>query len=76
MDMKPRSTDAEGRICLPKTFANVTVIIDQVSEAELRIRKAIVVTADDIRFAEEYDKRNLGRTSAAVRQTEPTGGNR
>ncbi len=32
MDSEIRSTDAKGRICLPKGFANATVIIDQVSE--------------------------------------------
>jgi hypothetical protein len=53
MDMETRSTDAKGRICLPKAFANATVIIDQLSETELRIRKAVILPADEIRFAEE-----------------------
>jgi Protein of unknown function (DUF1778) len=53
MGMETRSTDAKGRICLPKSFANVTVIIEQVSEYELRIRKARVIPEDEIRFAEE-----------------------
>jgi Protein of unknown function (DUF1778) len=53
MRMLTRSTDAKGRICLPKAFANATVIIDQVSETELRIRKAVVVPEDEVRFAEE-----------------------
>ena len=51
--METRSTDAKGRICLPKAFANATVIIDQLSETELRIRKAVILPADEIRFAEE-----------------------
>jgi hypothetical protein len=42
VDTETRSTDAKGRICLPRAFANATVIIDQLSETELRIRKAIV----------------------------------
>jgi hypothetical protein len=29
MDMETRSTDAKVRICLPKAFANVTVIIKE-----------------------------------------------
>jgi Protein of unknown function (DUF1778) len=53
MDMETRSTDAKGRICLPKAFANATVIIDQVSDTEVRIRKAVVIPQDEIRFTEE-----------------------
>jgi hypothetical protein len=53
MDMETRSTDAKGRISLPKSFANATVIIEQVSDTELRIRKARVIPEDEIRFAEE-----------------------
>jgi hypothetical protein len=51
--METRSTDAKGRICLPKAFANATVIIDQVSDIELRIRKAVVMPQDEVRFDEE-----------------------
>ena len=53
MDMETRSTDAKGRICLPKAFANATVIIDQLSDTELRIRKAVVIPQDEVRFDEE-----------------------
>jgi hypothetical protein len=53
MEMETRSTDAKGRVCLPKGFANATVIIDQLSETELRVRKAVVIPEDEIRFAEE-----------------------
>jgi hypothetical protein len=53
MDMETRSTDAKGRVCLPKAFANATVIIDQISETELRVRKAVVIPEDEVRFAEE-----------------------
>lgn len=48
-----RNTDPKGRISLPKSFAGVTVIIDQVSDTELRIRKAQVVPADEARFREQ-----------------------
>ena len=53
MDMETRSTDSKGRVSLPKGFANATVIIDQVSESEVRIRKAVVIPLDEIRFTEE-----------------------
>jgi hypothetical protein len=53
MGLETRSTDAKGRISLPKAFANATVVIEQVSENELRIRKARVIPEDEIRFAEE-----------------------
>ncbi len=53
MEMETRSTDAKGRVCLPKAFANATVIIDQVSDTEVRIRKAVVIPQDQIRFTEE-----------------------
>jgi hypothetical protein len=53
MDMETRSTDSKGRVSLPKAFANATVIIDQVSETEIRIRKAVVIPEADVRFSEE-----------------------
>jgi len=53
MSAVTRSTDAKGRICLPKAFANATVIIEQVSENELRIRKARVIPEDELQFPEE-----------------------
>ncbi len=53
MGLETRSTDAKGRVSLPKTFANATVIIEQLNENELRIRKARVIPEDEIRFSEE-----------------------
>jgi hypothetical protein len=53
MGFETRSTDPKGRVTLPRTFANSTVIIEQVSENELRIRKARVIPEDEIRFPEE-----------------------
>jgi hypothetical protein len=53
MGLKTRSTDAKGRISLPIAFANATVIIEQLNENELRIRKARVIPVDEIRFSEE-----------------------
>ncbi len=48
-----RTTDAKGRLSLPKGFANATVILDVISDTELRIRKARVVPEDEIPFVEE-----------------------
>ncbi len=53
MGLETRSTDAKGRVSLPKAFANATVIIEQVSENELRIRKALVIPEEEVRFSEE-----------------------
>jgi Protein of unknown function (DUF1778) len=53
MRLETRSTDAKGRVSLPKAFANATVIIEQLSENELRIRKARVIPEDELRFSEE-----------------------
>lgn len=51
-----RATDAKARVSLPKSFANATVIIERVSDTELRIRKARVIAEDDLRFTEEGDR--------------------
>jgi uncharacterized protein (DUF1778 family) len=48
-----RTTDAKGRVSLPRQFANATVIIEHLSETELRIRKARVVPEDELPFREE-----------------------
>jgi hypothetical protein len=48
-----RTTDRKARVSLPASFANATVIIEQISDTELRIRKAQVIPEDEIRFAEE-----------------------
>ena len=48
-----RTTDAKARLVLPKSFANATVIIEQVSETEIRVRRAQVVPLDEMPFREE-----------------------
>jgi uncharacterized protein (DUF1778 family) len=48
-----RITDGKARVSLPQSFANATVIIEQVSDSELRIRKVRAVAEDEICFAEE-----------------------
>jgi uncharacterized protein (DUF1778 family) len=53
MKTETRTTDTKARVTLPRAFANSTVIIEQVSETELRVRKARVIPEDEIRFREE-----------------------
>src|SRR5262249_38272183 len=45
--------DEKARITLPKNFANSTVLVEQVSDTELRIRKARVIPEDELPFVEE-----------------------
>jgi hypothetical protein len=47
------TTDEKARITLPKSFANSTVLVEQISDTELRIRKARVIPEDDLPFIEE-----------------------
>jgi hypothetical protein len=51
-----RTTDSKARVCLPQSFADSTVIIEQVSDTEVRIRKACVIPEDEVRFAEEFGR--------------------
>lgn len=53
MSVETRTTDAKARLVLPKAFANATVIVEQVSDTELRVRKARVIAEDELAFAEE-----------------------
>jgi hypothetical protein len=48
-----RTTDDKARISLPASFANSTVLIEQVSDTEIRIRKAKVIPEDELPFVEE-----------------------
>jgi uncharacterized protein (DUF1778 family) len=49
----PRFTDKKARLILPARFANSAVLVEEVSETELRIRKAVILPEDEIRFSEE-----------------------
>src|ERR1700689_2104517 len=53
MTIQTYTTDEKARITLPKNFASSTVLVEQVSETELRIRKARVIPEDDLPFVEE-----------------------
>jgi len=47
------NTDAQGWVRLPLGFANTPVIIEQVSDTEVRIRKAIINPRDEFSGEEE-----------------------
>jgi hypothetical protein len=49
----PRFTDKKARLVLPTRFANSAVLIEEVSETELRIRKAVILPEDEMPFTEE-----------------------
>jgi hypothetical protein len=49
----PRFTDKKARLILPARFANSAVLVEEVSETELRVRKAAIVPEDELRFTEE-----------------------
>jgi hypothetical protein len=53
MPIMTKTTDAKARVTLPRGFANSTVIVEQVSDTEIRIRKARVIPEDELRFSEE-----------------------
>lgn len=51
-----RETDSKGRVTLPRGFANSTLLIEVVSDVELRVRKAKVVplnSGEEPSFVEE-----------------------
>jgi hypothetical protein len=49
----PRFTDKKARLILPARFANSAVLVEEVSENELRIRKAVILPEDEVPFTEE-----------------------
>jgi len=54
--LMPKFTDKKGRLILPARFANSAVLIEEISETELRVRKAAVVPEDELPFAEEHSR--------------------
>jgi hypothetical protein len=48
-----RTTDDKARVSLPRSFANATVLIQEISETELLIRKAQVIPEEEIGYAED-----------------------
>jgi hypothetical protein len=53
METETRTTDSKGRVSLRKSFANAQVVVEYVSDTEVRIRKAVVIPEDEVRFYEE-----------------------
>ena len=53
MKTETRTTGKKARVTLPRGFANATVIVEQVSDTEVRNRKAVVIPKDEFKFAEE-----------------------
>src|SRR5437764_13848411 len=49
----PRFTDKKARLILPARFASSAVLVEEVSETELRIRKAVILPEDEVPFSEE-----------------------
>jgi hypothetical protein len=47
------TADPQGRVNLPASFANKIVVIDVVSDTEVRVRKAEAVPEEDVVFEEE-----------------------
>ena len=52
MRLETRTTDSKARLVLPKSFANSTVILEQISDTEIRVRRAKIVAEDDLPFEE------------------------
>ncbi len=48
-----RTVDARARVTLPKEFAKATVVLEKISENELRIRKASGTGEEEEEFPEE-----------------------
>ncbi len=48
-----RFTDKKARLVLPAGFANSADLVEERSETELRIRKAVVLPEDEVPFTEE-----------------------
>jgi uncharacterized protein (DUF1778 family) len=57
MQIETRTTDAKARLVLPKSFANATVVVEQLNDTEIRVRRAKVVPEDELPFIEETSRR-------------------
>ena len=50
MAIVTRSTDKKARLTLPKEFADSLVIMEQIGDSEIRIRKARAIPEDEVRL--------------------------
>ncbi len=53
MHQETRTADAKGRVLLSNALANATLLVEQVSDTEYRVRLAKTVPVDDLLFREE-----------------------
>ncbi len=53
MHTETRTADAKGRVLLSNKMANETLLVEQVSDTEYRVRLAKTIPVDEIRFMEE-----------------------
>lgn len=53
MNEETQTTDGKARLVLPKEFANAVVVVERISDTELRVRKTRVVAEDELAFPEE-----------------------
>ena len=53
MHTETRTADARGRVLLSNKVANETLLVEQASDNEYRIRVAKVIPVDEIPFLEE-----------------------
>lgn len=53
MEVETSTADSEGRVTLPKDFANAILLVERVSDAEVRIRKAEGIPDAGTHFREE-----------------------
>ena len=53
MPTNQRTTDSLARLVLPPSFANATVLIEQISEDEIRVRRLNLLANEDLPFTEE-----------------------
>jgi hypothetical protein len=53
MHTETRIADAKGRVLLSNKLANETLLVEQVSDNEYRVRVAKVIPVDEIPFLEE-----------------------
>ena len=53
MHTETRTADAKGRVLLSNKVANATLLVEQVSDTEYRVRLAKTIAIDEIPFMEE-----------------------
>jgi hypothetical protein len=53
MQLETRTADAKGRVLLSNKLANATLLVDQVSDTEYRVRLAKTIAVNEILFPEE-----------------------